>query len=139
MRERKICGPRGSWHVINIRAYALTLAEAFPRQQLVAAQHRLGAAEIDHDIAELDTLDEAVDDLADAVLEFVELALPLGVADLLDDDLLRGLRGDAAEIDRRQRIGDEIADLGFGVEPLGGGKRDMGRLVLDRLDHFAKA
>src|SRR3546814_9698757 len=38
------------------------------------------------------------------------LALALGGADLLEDDLLRGLRLDAAELDRRQRIDDIIAD-----------------------------
>ena len=106
-------------HVVDIGAYALALAEAFARQQLVAAQDRLGAAEIDDDVAELDAFDEAVDDLADAVLELVVLALPLGVAHALHDHLLGGLRGDAAEIDRRQRIGEEIADLGFGIELLG--------------------
>ena len=133
MRDRKICGPRGFLaHVVDIGAHALALAEALARQQLVAAQHRLGAAEIDDDIAELDALDEAVDDLADAVLELVVLALALGVAHLLDDHLLGGLRGDAAEIDRRQRIGDEIADLGLGIEPLRLGERDLRRLVLDR-------
>ncbi len=104
-------------HVVDVGAHALALAEALARQQLVAAQDRLGAAEIDDDVAELDALDEAVDDLADAVLELVELALALGVAHLLHDDLLRRLRGDAAEIDRRQRIGEEVADLGLGIEP----------------------
>ena len=89
-------------HVVDIGADALALAEALARQQLVAAQDRLGAAEIDDDVAELDALDQAVDDLADAVLELVELALALGVAHLLHDHLLRRLRGDAAEIDRRQ-------------------------------------
>ena len=55
------------------------------------------------DVAELDALDDAVDDLADAVLEFVVLALALGIAHLLHDHLLGVLGGDAAEIDRRQR------------------------------------
>ena len=103
-------------HIVDIGAHALALAEAFARQQLVAAQDRLGAAEIDDDIAEFDALDEAVDDLADAVLELVVLALALGVAHILHDHLLRGLRRDAAEIDRRQRIGEEIADFGLGIE-----------------------
>ena len=78
----------------------------------------LGAAEIDDDVAVFDALDDAVDDLADAVLVLVVLALALGVAHLLHDDLLGVLRGDAAEIDRRQRLGDEIADLGVGVAAL---------------------
>src|SRR5579872_4971763 len=94
-------------YVIDIGAYPLALAEAFARQQLVAAQDSLGAAQIDDDVAELDALDQAVDDFADAVLEFVELTLTFGVAHLLNDDLFRGLGRDAAEIDRRQRIRSE--------------------------------
>ena len=68
------------------------------------------AAEIDDDIAVFDALDHAVDDLADAILVFVVHALALGIAHLLDDHLLGVLRGDAAEIDRRQGLGDVIAD-----------------------------
>jgi hypothetical protein len=109
------------------------------RQQLVTAQDRFGAAEIDHDIAELDTLDEPVDDLADAVLEFEVLALALGVAHLLHDDLLCRLGGDAAEIDGRQRIGNVIADLGLRVEPLRLGQGDLSSLVLHRLGDLAEA
>ena len=111
MRDRKICGPRDFLaHVVDVGAHPLARPEALARQQLVAAQHRLGPAEIDDDVAELDPLDEAVDDLALAVLELLELALALGVAHLLDDDLLGGLRGDAAEIDRRQVVDQEIAE-----------------------------
>src|SRR3546814_5997409 len=61
-------------------------------------------------MAEFDALDDTGDDLAGAVLELLILPLALGVADLLEDNLLGGLRGDAAELDRRQRIDDEIAD-----------------------------
>ena len=63
----------------------------------------------------------------------LKLPLALGVAHLLHDDLLCGLGRDAAEIDRRQRIGDEVADLGFRVQPLRIRERDLGRLVLDRV------
>ena len=70
---------------------------------------RLAAAEIDDDVAVFDALDHAVDDLADAVLELLVLALALGVAHALHDHLLGGLGGDAAEIDRRQGIDDELA------------------------------
>ena len=140
MRDRKICGPAHFLaHVVDIGAHALALAEALARQQLVAAQDRLGAAEIDDDVAELDALDQAVDDLADAVLVLVVLALALGVAHLLHDHLLGGLRRDAAEIDRRQRVGDEVADLGLGVEALGLGQLDLRRLVLDGVGDLAEA
>jgi hypothetical protein len=61
-------------HVVDVGAHAVARAEGLARQQLVAAQDRLGAAEVDRDVAELDALDQAVDDLADAVLVLVELA-----------------------------------------------------------------
>jgi hypothetical protein len=125
--------------IVDVGAHALALAKAFARQQLVPAQHRFGAAKIDDDVAEFDPLDEAVDDLADAVLELQKLPLTLGVAHLLDNHLLRGLRRDPAEIDRRQRVGDKIADLGLGVKPLRRFERDLRRLVLDRLGHLAEA
>ena len=68
-RQENLRPARFLAHVVDIGAHALALAEILARDQLVAAQHRLGAAEIDHDVAELDALDEAVDDVADAVLE----------------------------------------------------------------------
>src|SRR3546814_8533376 len=61
-------------------------------------------------MAEFDALDDTGDDLAGAVLELLILPLALGVADLLEANLLGGLRGDAAELDRWQRIDDEIAN-----------------------------
>src|SRR6185312_14959711 len=94
------------------RADAVADPDHLARDLLVAADDALGAAEIDHDVAELDALDDAGDDLVGAVLELLELALALGVADLLEDHLLRGLGGDAAELDRRQRIDDEVANSG---------------------------
>ena len=92
------------------RADAVADADHLARDLLVAADDALGAAEIDDDVAELDALDDAGDDLAGAVLELFILALALGVADLLEDHLLGGLGGDPAELDRRQRIDDEVAD-----------------------------
>ena len=71
---------------------------------------RFAAAQIDDHVAVFDALDRAMHDLADAVLVFVILALALGIAHLLHDHLLGVLRGDAAEIDRRQRLGDVVAD-----------------------------
>ena len=102
-------------HVVDIGADAVAILEVLARDQLVAADDRLAAAEVDDDVAVFDALDGAVDDLADAVLVFVELAVALGLAHLLHDHLLGRLRGDAAEIHRRQRLGDEVAELGVGV------------------------
>ena len=98
--------------VVDVGADAVAVAEGLARDQLVAADDALAAAEVDDDVAVLDALDHAVDDLADAVLELLVLAVALGLAHLLHDHLLGRLGGDAAEIHRRQRLGDEVADLG---------------------------
>ena len=97
-------------HVVDIGAHAVAIAEALARDQFVAPQQRLGAAEFHHQVAVLGALHHAVDDLADAVLELVVLPLALVFAHALHDHLLGGLRGDAAEIDRRQRIDEVLAD-----------------------------
>jgi len=81
-----------------------------------AAKARYGSeneirVEIDHNGAEFRALHDAVDDLTDAVLELLVLAFALGIAHLLHDHLLGGLRCDAREIDWRKRLGDDVADL----------------------------
>src|SRR5512132_852406 len=90
-------------------------------------------------MAELDALDDAGDDLAAAVLELLILALALGVADLLEDDLLGGLGGDAAELDRRQRVDDIVADHGAGLQFLRILEADLLEIILDLLDHLDDA
>src|SRR5205823_6279215 len=72
-------------------------AIALARGLLANREHRLGAAEVDDDVAALEAQDDAADDLALAILVVVEDVVALGVAGPLDDHLLRGLRGDAPE------------------------------------------
>jgi len=126
-------------HLHDPGAHPLADAGGFARDLLVAADHALGAAEIDDNMTELDRLDDAGDDLAGAVLEFLVLALALGIADLLEDHLLGGLRVDAAKVDWRQRIDDEIAHLGARLELFGLLEIDLLEVVLDLLDHFNHA
>ena len=124
-------------HVVDIGADAVAGAEHLARDQFVAPHDRLaraGAAEIDHDVAVFDPLDRAVDDVADAVLVDVILLVALGLADLLHQHLLGGLGGDASVVERRQRFGDPVADLGRGVLLLRLGERDLRRVVLDLID-----
>ena len=136
-RERKICGPRVSRRDAQDQAAdAVADADHFARDLLVAADDALGAAEVDDDVAELDALDDAGDDFVGAVLELLILALALGVADLLEDDLLGGLGGDPAEFDRRQRIDDEVAHRGVLLELLRALQIDLLEMILGLLDHF---
>src|ERR1051326_4973115 len=121
-------------HVVDIGADAVAGAEALSRDHLVAAHHAFCLAEIDHHRAELHPLDDAVHDLADAILVFLVLALTLGVAHLLHDYLLGGLRGDAREIDRRQGLGDDVAHLRRGIAGARILQTDLGLVVLHQLD-----
>jgi hypothetical protein len=85
---------------------------------LGARQERLHPlAQLDERVARIRLLDDAGDELAHAVLVLVEHHVPLGLADALEDHLLGGLRGDAAEVLRRGvALVDLIAVL---REPLG--------------------
>ena len=117
--------------VEDVGADAVAVAEHFARQHLVAADDGFTAAEIDDHAAIFDALDDAVDDVADAVLEFLILPVALGLAHLLHDDLLGRLRGDAAVFQRRQGIGDGVADLGAGIGALRIDQRDLVGVVFD--------
>ena len=75
-------------HVVDIGPDAVARLEGFARDQLVAAHHGLAAAEVDDDIAVFDALDDAVDDLANAITVVVILSVTLGLAHLLHDHLL---------------------------------------------------
>ena len=56
------------------------------------------------DVAALDALDGAGEQVVLALEEVVQDLLALGVADLLQDHLLGRLRADAAELDRLERL-----------------------------------
>ena len=126
-------------NVIDIGTDAVAIAEVLARQRLIAAHDGLCAAEIDDDVAVLDALDDAVHDLADPVLILIILALALGLAHLLHDDLLCVLRRHTAEIERGQGLGDEVADLRRGIPPACLLERNLGRLHGDLLNHFEES
>ena len=65
---------------------------------LLALGHAgFGLAEVEDDVHRLEALDRRVENLAGAVVVLVEDGVALGFADLLEDDLLGHLGGDAAE------------------------------------------
>ena len=63
--------------------------------------------------------------------EVLQDLLALRVADRLQHHLLRGLRADAAELDRLERLLDVVADVQVLVAILGIGDGDLVALVLD--------
>src|SRR4029079_10622244 len=94
LRARANLGDDG----LDARALLVALAVDLLR----ARQERLDLAEIDeHVVAVACLLDDAGDDLADAIDVLVVHHAPLFLADALQDDLLRSLRGDATEAFRR--------------------------------------
>ena len=99
MRDRTICGPRAFFSMsTHVGDDAVADAVGLARHLLAHRQDRLGAADVDDEVAALEAADDAGDELALAVLVLVVDVLALGLADALDDDLLGGLRGDAAEV-----------------------------------------
>ena len=60
-----------------------------------------------------------------AIEEVVQNLLALGVADLLQNDLLGGLRTDTTEVDRLQRLFDVVATLDLRIILLRFGKRHL--------------
>ncbi len=131
--EENLRAARLAAHVINVSADAIAVAERLARQHFVAAHDRLAAAEIDDDVAVFDALHGAVHDLADTILVVAVLPIALGFAHLLHDDLLCRLRGDAAVFQRRQGLGDIVADLRRGIALLRILDADVDRVVLDRI------
>src|SRR5690606_35830333 len=103
--------------VVDIGAHAVAVAEHFPRQHLVTPDDGLATSEIDNDVPIFHALHNAVDDIADTILVFGILPVALGLAHLLHDDLLCRLRRDAAVFQRRQSVGNSVADLRRRVEP----------------------
>ena len=93
------------------RADAVARRVALGARLFLARQHRLDAADLEDDVAVLEALDRAVHDVADALVVLGEDVLALGLADLLEDDLLGGLRRDAAEHLGRLRELHLVAEL----------------------------
>ena len=127
-RQKDLRPTRLLAHVENIGAHPVAVGEMFARNAFVAPQQGLGAAQIDDDVAELDPLDQTVDDLADPALELLVMALALGLAHSLDNHLLGGLRRDAAEVDGWQGLDQKVAQFGVGLA--------APRLVQGNLDGF---
>ena len=98
--------------VLHVGDDAIARAVRLARRLLAEREDALGAAEVDDDVvALLEAPDDALDELALAVLELVEDEVALVVADALDEDLLGGLRGDAAEGRARLLQLEEVAEL----------------------------
>ena len=98
---------------------------------LGAREERLDAlAQLHERVAVVGLLDDAGDQLAHAVAVLLVHHVPLGLADPLQDDLLGGLRGDAAEV-----VGRDVALADLVAVLLELRRVDLG---VGRLDHLAR-
>ena len=120
--------------LVEIRADTVAGVEVLARDAVIAADDAFGLAEIDDDVAVFDALNRAVDDLADAILEVIVLAVTFGFADLARDDLLGGLGGDAAEFEGGQLFPEFVADFGVRIHFLGVFQVQLRDGVLDGFD-----
>src|ERR1700743_2366917 len=83
---------------IEIGADAVAGLPALARDLLLVRDEADGAAHVDEDRSALNALNGAGDDLSFLLAEFAHDGDLLRFAVLLDDDLLGGLSGDAAEV-----------------------------------------
>jgi hypothetical protein len=98
-RERITCGPFVPERTSVMTALMRLPARSARRRPARSAAAALDLAEVDeHVVAVARLLDDAGHDLALAVDVLLVHHRALGLADALLDDLLRGLRGDAAEV-----------------------------------------
>ncbi len=106
-------GPRAlAVDLLDVRDDAVTGAVGLARGLLAVWEHRLGATEVDDDVvAALEAANDAANELALAVLVLVVDEISLGIAEALDEHLLRGLRGDAPELRALHLDLEDLAEL----------------------------
>ena len=118
-------------------ANRLALMEVLAMVLLAIRNDRFRLAELvehDDELAALDLLDLAGEQIADARRELVADACALAFADALDDALLGGLDGGAAEDGEVDRLFHHVADLEAVVEASRVVDGDLAARVLDGLD-----
>jgi hypothetical protein len=118
------------------KLHALARGIAFARNLFLGRHQGLGVAEGNDHVAALITQHAARDEVAFFFLELVVDALAFGVLDALDDDLLGGLRRDAAELFRGDAHLDNTAYFGVLIQLAGLREDQLGIGVRDLVHHF---
>src|SRR5262249_60761482 len=95
----------------HVAAHAVADSQVLLGDQLVAREHAFDAPRFDDHVTALDPLDRAREQVVLTLEEVIEDLLALGVADLLQNDLLCRLCADATEIDRLERLLDHVAEV----------------------------
>src|SRR5262249_51669533 len=133
-RERDLRPLGAPPHLEHEGADAITRVEALTWDLLTLGQDRLGLPDLDDDIALLDAVHDAPQDLAVLALELLEDAIALGVPHALQDHLLGRLGGDPTELLGRELLLELVVELGLRVQRLGIGETDLELAVGDLFD-----
>ena len=111
-RQEQLRAARLGAHFLQVGLDAVLRAHRLARDHLLARDEAFGVgAEIHVHAVAVDALDDAADQRAGPVLVGIDHLRALGLAHLLHDDLLGGLRENAAERHRFHRLLDEAARL----------------------------
>ena len=103
-------------HFVEITSDAVVDANILAGHGMPGRNEGLGVlTEIQIYATALHSLDAAADQLADTLLVGLDNLRTLGLTHSLDDDLLGGLRGDAAELGRLHVLFNVIANLQVGI------------------------
>src|SRR5690606_19634747 len=140
-RQEQLRAARLGAHLAQEALDAVLRLDRLARDEILAGNEPFGvAAEVDVRPVAIHPLDDARQQLADPIPVGLDDLLALGLPDLLHDDLLRGLRGDAPELDGLHRLLDVVARLGVRIDlervleaQLASGLLELGRIVRENL------
>ena len=102
---------------------------------LFLGEDRFGPPQVDDDVAPLEPLDEAIDQVGDPVAVFLVNDIALRLPDLLVDDLLGRLGGDSPQPLGRLGNFHHVVHLGGIVDLLGLRQGEFQVFVVNVLDH----
>src|SRR5699024_76998 len=124
-------------HVVEVAADAVARAHRLARNHLIARNDRFGiATEVENDRAAFHALDQTGNQFADSILVLLDDQAPFVFTNLLHDDLLGRLRGNAIKRDRLDLLFDEIVDFDVRVRLARAFQRNLPIRHVDD-DHFA--
>ena len=132
-RDDDLRPARAVFHRHHVGAQAVADVVVLGLHALAVRHERLEFSEIDDHIRAVKAPHRAADNLARAILELVINHLLFRLADALHHRLLRGLRGDAPKVLRRDRHLDFLAELDVALEHLRRLMRDLVVFVLHLL------
>ncbi len=109
-RQENLRTARFAAHILDETANSIIGAIRFAANFFVAAQNAFATTNVYDNVAILFALHNTINNRACTIFEFFVLAIALGFANLLQDNLLCGLRSDTAKLHRRDLFGQNITN-----------------------------